>query len=624
MVTTRTSTTLLTRPLQPETEHFLDSRWYAFADLICAASAGALWAISDGQFGWWPLLIAVLPWPARILNGRFPLSRTPFDWLLLLFLITAVIGTWTAYDGDAAWAKFWLIVAAILLFYALAGQPPENIWPVLGALAVLGSVIAGLFLLTHNWLEQPARFAVFQEFGRSWMSIRPQLPFNQAVQQASAAEGVMAILLPIASAVTLYLLRRRNWLPAILLALASAVLVAGLIMSSSRSAWLALAGGFLVWSLWSISRLISHNGTLSRRQTFLLLLLLLILIAVILILLYPGGLAGIARHLPGPNRSNRLALGQDTLNLIKDYVITGSGLGSFPGQYSQYSQITPVFLFGHAHNIFLDIALEQGIAALILLLALFGTSFWLLSGLEYAIQDIGQNDLLHGSLLAGLSIIILHGLVDDPLYSSNWLPLLFAFSGISTAITRYQPFRVDVLGYRLRASVILLSAVLILGVLSAIVFRSSLQSAWYANSGALNMARVELNISWPTNHWQGDSKVQQLQGAESRFHLALEQNSSNVTALYRMGLIALARQEFDTAVGYLAAAQLINPGHRGVRKALGYSALWNGDNVTADAMLRTLPEAQCELGNYAGWWPQQGHPDLGARALELLELLQDS
>jgi O-antigen ligase len=615
---------LLTKPLQPEAEHFLDSRWYAFADLVCAAIAGALWAFSGGQLGWWPLLIAVLPWPVRILHGRFPLNRTSFDWLLLLFLITAVIGTWTAYDGDTAWAKFWLIVAAILLFYALAGQPHENIWPVLGALTVLGSVIAGFFLLTHNWLEQPARFAALQELGRSWMSVRPQLPFNKAVQQASAAEGVMAILLPIASAVTLYLVRRRKWLSAILLTLAGAVLVAGLIMSSSRSAWLALAGGLLVWSLWSISRLISHNWTPSRRQTFLLLLLLLILIAVALILLYPGGLAGIARQLPGPNRANRLALSQDTLNLIKDYALTGSGLGSFPGQYSQYSQITPVFLFGHAHNTFLDIALEQGIAGLILLLALFGMSFWLLSGLEYAIPDIGQNDLLHGSLLAGLSIIILHGLVDDPLYNSNGLPLLFAFSSISAAVTRRQPFRVDVFGYRLRASVILLSAVLILGVLSAIVFRNSLQSAWHGNSGALNMAHVELDSSWPTNRWQGDSKVPQLQGAESQFLMALEQNSSNVTALYRLGLIALAREEFDTAVGYLAAAQQIMPDHRGIRKALGYSALWNGDRLTAAAMLSTLPEAQYELGNYAGWWPQQGHPDLGVRAVELLELLQDS
>ena len=88
--------------------------------------ATIVWATSSGNLGWWPLLIALLPWPARLLNGRFPLSRTPYDWLVLLFLIIAFVGTWTAYNHHAAWSKFWLIVGAVLLFYALAAQPPET------------------------------------------------------------------------------------------------------------------------------------------------------------------------------------------------------------------------------------------------------------------------------------------------------------------------------------------------------------------------------------------------------------------------------------------------------------------------------------------------------------------
>ncbi|MFN2162932.1 MAG: hypothetical protein ACK2UN_12740, partial [Candidatus Promineifilaceae bacterium] len=78
MLTTRTPNNL------PE---ILDSRWYAFADLLFVTLACVLWATSNGNLGWWPLLIALLPWPARLLNGRFPLSRTPYDWLVLLFLI---------------------------------------------------------------------------------------------------------------------------------------------------------------------------------------------------------------------------------------------------------------------------------------------------------------------------------------------------------------------------------------------------------------------------------------------------------------------------------------------------------------------------------------------------------
>ena len=613
MPTTRTPNNL------PE---ILDSRWYAAADLLFVTVACTLWAVSKGELGWWPLLIALLPWPARLLNGRFPLCRTPYDWLLLLFLVTTVIGTWTAYNHHAAWSKFWLIAGAVLLFYALTAQPPENIWPVWTAAGLLGALVASAFLLTYEWAGTPAKFLALQRLQEAWSAVRPQLIVNRSRLLPNDAGGIMAMLAPALAASAVYWLRRRKWLPLSTAVLAGAVLVAGLLLSASRGAWLAVAGGLIVWLIWYACG-IPVQSFLIRRRLFLLLLATLTLVVIAAIYLFLGGPTGIAQMLPGPNRVDRLYLNRDTINLIADYVFTGSGLVSFPGQYSQYLQLTPVFLFDNAHNLYLDIALELGPGGLIILLAILGLTFWLLAGLEFADLRVGDNELLYGSLLAGLFVILLHGFVDDPLFGSRGLLLLFVFCGISAAVTHYKPSSLKVFGARLPRSVILLSAVLLLGALAAILPRRVLLSSWNANLGAVEMAQIELDENWPTNQWQGDSNIAQLAGAESRFHRALTLNNSNITAHYRLGLIALARQDFDAAVGHLSTAYQENPDHRGVRKALGYSALWNGDLQTAEQLLSTFPENMQELNAYIIHWRRLGEPELRERAQELLQSLQE-
>ncbi len=601
----------------------LDSRWYAFADLACVAVACAFWYFSAGQASWWPLLIALLPWPLRIINRQFPVHRTPFDLYFLLFLITAVVGIWTAYNRDDAWSKFWLIVGAILLFYALAGQPIKNVWPVWSALGILGSLISVQFLFTHDWSDQSSKFASLRPFEQSWMALRPQLSFTSPFLQPDSAVGLMAMLLPALVASVMFFIHRRRWILVAMATFASATLAAGMILSSSRGAWLALVGSLTIWLLWFFSRKLSQTLSLSRRQTFFLLVLLLIIIIGTVTLLHPGGVVGMAQQLPGPNRLNRLVLSQDTINLIRDYPFTGGGLGSFPGLYSQYTQLTPFFVFHNAHNLFLDVAVEQGPFGLIMLLAILGTSIWLLTALDEAYPTKADIELLHGSLLAALTVVLLHGFADDPLYGSNSLLLLFAFSGITTAITRLQFLPITISGIRLSPSTILLTVLIVLGLLVALVNRQPVKAAWNANIGALKMTQIELDDNWPSNRWQGDSKAQQLAAIEPEFHEALKADGANITALYRLGLIALARQDFDTAVKLLSEAQQLNPSHRGVRKALGFSALWGGEKAIAENILSSLPEAKNELGSYAGWWQQQDRSDLSTAALEMKQTLEN-
>jgi hypothetical protein len=75
--------------------------WLPYADLACAATAGAAWYLRP-EWGPWPLVLVLAPWAARwVLTGR-PTRRTPLDLPLSLFLATAGMGVWIASHKETA------------------------------------------------------------------------------------------------------------------------------------------------------------------------------------------------------------------------------------------------------------------------------------------------------------------------------------------------------------------------------------------------------------------------------------------------------------------------------------------------------------------------------------------
>ncbi len=73
--------------------------------------------------GLWPVLISAIPFGARLFIDRPLFHAGLVDGLLAVFLVTALIGYWAAYDQTAAWMKLCLLVAGILLYYAISTQP---------------------------------------------------------------------------------------------------------------------------------------------------------------------------------------------------------------------------------------------------------------------------------------------------------------------------------------------------------------------------------------------------------------------------------------------------------------------------------------------------------------------
>lgn len=596
-------------------ERLLTGRWFALAELALVFFCGIA-CLFWPQLGGWPLLLALVPWGLRLFYHQPVLQRTSLDIPILLFVATALVGAWAAYNTAASLTKLWMILSAVLLYYALARQPRENLWLVAGALSSLGVLLAVYFILTHDWIVFPADLDVVNRLGSEWMSIRPSLPLDGF--HPNKAGGILAMLAPFSFALLFHARREHDAGLGIYAISATTLIMLGLLFTSSRAAWLALAAGLCIWVYWVLA-----CGPLSKRLRLRPAALFGLGVALGLGVLFflgelqSGGFSSLVNKLPGPDSvTSRMEIYTNTRWLVSEFPFTGGGLASFPGLYSRYVMSVPFFLFGYAHDLFLDIALEQGIIGLLALVFTLGGSFWLVVGRE-------SSELLDGALLAGLVVMALHGLVDDPLYAERGTPLLFVLPGFAVALAL-----TEVRSHRRRRSLLKKGkawwgwaalGLLVLAYVVMIIVQTG-GGAWYENLGALSMQRSEL-ADFPSGEWEDGSDFPELTPAEDLFKRALVHDLINFPAHYRLGLIKTLYRDFPAARQHLEQAFILAPDHRGVRKALAYCYVWLELYEDAFPLLQGIPEARSEMEAYSRWWSIQGRGDLAAQAAQMASRL---
>jgi tetratricopeptide (TPR) repeat protein len=597
---------------------WVNRRWYAIAELCLVFTCAALMMILPSASGWL-FLISLLPSLVRLLTGALPNKTTPLDVPMALFLITACLGVWVSYNRNAAWAKFWLIAEAILLFYVISRQPQHNLRVVAGLIIALEIFLVSWFLLAYDWKTSPIEFNMLNRVGMWWENIRPEIASGSF--PADKAGDLIATFLPFALLLVFLYPKTRRW-PGLLFGLAVIGFgLSGLLLTSSIASWLALAVAGGVWLFWQFSSLLARR--LSKKM---------FIVYGITMLLITLGVAGIglvffgktiaSAHLQSSSNISigRLELATDTLRLVNDYPFTGGGLAAFAGQYSRYILDIPVFFFNTSHNLYLDIAFEQSPAGLLAWLAVLGVSFLLL-------LNSHQKSPLWWAVVLSLIVVSIQGFADDPLYGGNGTALLFVLPGLVVALHNPGEVKERVELSKARNARKKLLWIALSGLLASILLISLslpiLKAQWAANLGAIDMAKVEL-AGFPSGKWDEGQNIPALAEAESLYQQSLAADQGNFTAHYRLGLIGMLARDFETAQPHLENALAIQSGHRGVRKELGYCYLWMGDYEQALPLLASLSETQNELDAYIWWWNTQGRGDLAGRAETMRQELQES
>ncbi len=598
-------------------QRLISGRTLALGELAGAAFAAVLIVLQPipvvPELGGWPLVLAALPGLWRVSAGRFPFKPTGFDFLFWVFVFTAGVGVWAAYDPAAAWHKFWILLAGVGVFYALAGQPPEKHWIVAAGLPGLGAAVTIYFLATTNWYEQPADLAFIDRLTAMLAGVQP----DGAVQflNKNLFGGLLAVLTPFVLAALLRAYRERRHLELGGAVIAGLCLTLGLLVSSSRGAWLALAVALGLWLLWEICRRLARGCGWRPEVVYTAVVAVGLVCASLVVSRYPGGLLGLADHLPGEHSGgSRLAVFSQAWELIQDYALTGGGLNAFAGLYSRYALVITPFIFDYSHNFYMDILLEQGVFGGLAVGLIYLGSVWRLMRYKplAEVPRAGDWELLRLATLAAFVVVGLHGLMDSALYGGRGTPLLFLLPGLSLALTGGATIR-----RRDWVKAQAVGAAVILAGLA--VFALLARAQMYADLGAVEMARVEL-AGFPEASWERDLAPGEFQKARAHLDQARRLDPENKTAAHRLGLLALRFGDYEQAAADLEIAAGANPSH-GLAKALGYCYTWLGDFERAGPLLLSVAEARYELRNYSRWWRTQGRPDLAGHAAQMEQRL---
>lgn len=145
------------------------------------------------------------------------------------------------------------------------------------------------------------------------------------------------------------------------------------------------------------------------------------------------------RNVQGEIAELRLDIWKDSLHIIRDFPVTGTGFGSYVNSYPTYRTIDSEKKADHAHNDYVELLADGGAVSMTLLI-------WFIAAVaarSYRVFQMRKDPYslyLYSGILTGIISILLHGMTDFNLQiGANGLYLFFMLGmAVSASHTRVQ------------------------------------------------------------------------------------------------------------------------------------------------------------------------------------------
>lgn len=395
-------------------QHVIDGLVWLEAAVVVAAAPFLFFPELSPLATFVALAALVVVWLLPPIVQRQPgLPPTLFNVALIPWGLVLIVAILVSADPELTLPKAAGVILGLAVWRVLVRLGVSRVWAryeVLGFVALgCGLVVLGALSLDQI-LKVPALSAVDPA---RWFSLSDQFGLSTHPNELA---GLICLVLPLLVSLLFGWRpsRRRVALRAALLVLVL-LLVGALLYTQSRGGWIAVTGGlFVLLAAWALLMPPSAGRKVARAAT-----LTAVLVALGLFLW------------AGPSRLQQLwleppvetAVGTlTTLNYRKelwpwalaaarDFSLTGTGLGTFREVvFRLYPvKLSPIADIGHAHNIFLQTALDVGLPGLVvyvalLMLALGGA--WKVATLDRQMRPAALG------LLAGLVALHIFGLAD--------------------------------------------------------------------------------------------------------------------------------------------------------------------------------------------------------------------
>ncbi len=523
------------------------------------------------------------------------------------YLLSAYAGYWAAYDKNSAQQRLFLLVigAGFVLIVGLLERRYRIKLATFIAIAVTFS--AGGFALYY---------LVQRDFSHNvWGGI---------------AGSVLALLLPLAVGTVGWAWGQRWRITAIILAAFALSCLVGLVATGERVAILALFGGSVVASLWAwvSSRTSANVQTVFRIAGWLIGVLSVIVLGTYLwFIVSPQSIDWLTRN-AGLDRNSeavdRLAHWQNVLALIADYPFTGAGLTSTEMVLASYVYVNHVPSQPNAHNLYLQVAAEQGWLGL---LALSATLFVaLMLATESMRSTTKELRWLRMATLASLVTLTTYGFLDGEIYAYRSVPLIFVpIALIQCLRTSYSLHRKvsrrvapELVWGGIAMGVVLLGWVWFNGV--------QVRATLFANLGTVSQTKNELrNYEWPKSGIQDalrrDSAIT-IDPAIEQYEIALALDPQNEIALRRLGQIALSRGDIAVAEPMLTQALQVAPTRYATRLLLGELYAITGRTAESAELWQTIALLDGQIDGRLWWYAQLDDADRVERIQQVNQILR--
>lgn len=220
----------------------------------------------------------------------------------------------------------------------------------------------------------------------------------------------------------------------------SATVITALLLSLSRGGIISFAGAMVFFIALIGLRLKLYRREESSRQYYGTLLLL--SLAVVLMSWASIGYIQSRFARAGEDAHNRVSVWLDSLTGIKEHPVFGTGGGTFEYAYYMYKDRNREnLIYEHAHNDYIEYAVETGIVGAMLFFAPF--LWFLVSGTKRLMRMSLKRESLEFftllACLAGIFSLIIHSFVDFNLQIPANLYLAYALLGVGGAIIHDRP-----------------------------------------------------------------------------------------------------------------------------------------------------------------------------------------
>lgn len=411
--------------LAPKIRH--TAIWIAHLELGMLAAATPLLMFPNR---WTPVgvtLIALTWLCRRVARGRFTV-RTAMDVPIVILVLMALVSLYVSVDPAMSRAKVWGIILQAAIFYGMVNglrNEGQMLW-MAGILVVVTIVVALVSLVGTDWdmvrlVDLPL---IYDRLPRLIQGVPGSgVPRASDLFHPREVAATMAMLLPVSVVLLLFGGDRRL---RVLSAVALVIGGATFLLAQSLQALLGFGMALLLIAAWR-----SRWALLS--------------IPLGVMGLVGGILAYGPRHAAisflsvddplGIGVALRLDIWSRALAMIHDMPYTGIGLNTFPVIQTQFY---PGFLLGpeaHAHNLFLQTAVDLGLPGLGALLWLLA-AFYLTAVRAYRATSNRDLSVILVGLAAGVLAYVGHGLLDTVTLGAKPVAALFAMLGLAAALLR--------------------------------------------------------------------------------------------------------------------------------------------------------------------------------------------